>query len=179
MLRMSEGSAAPWQLNEAPRLPWPLPRGCGAGQGDLPDLNVWLALAIQEHPHHAAATAYWDSGTQAGSPATTLQFCRITMLGLTRLLCQPKVVGTGALSIAAAWEVYQGFRAIPRVAMAQEPTNCEAALLSYIKPLSSFPVRMWTDAYLAAFAQTSGLRLVSFDRDFERFALSNWLLLTA
>ena len=28
---------------------------------------------------------------------------------------------------------------------------------------------MWTDAYLAAFAQSAGLRLVSFDRGFGRF----------
>jgi predicted nucleic acid-binding protein len=28
---------------------------------------------------------------------------------------------------------------------------------------------MWTDAYLAAFAITSGSRLVSFDADFARF----------
>ena len=31
------------------------------------------------------------------------------------------------------------------------------------------PARRWTDAYLAAVAIANGWRLVSFDRDFERF----------
>ncbi len=31
------------------------------------------------------------------------------------------------------------------------------------------PYRLWTDAYLAAFALAGGYRLVSFDRDFLRF----------
>ena len=35
---------------EAPGLPWPL-----QPQGDLPDINVGLAHAVEEHPHHAAA----------------------------------------------------------------------------------------------------------------------------
>ena len=34
------------------------------------------------------------------------------------------------------------------------------------------PPRLWTDAYLAATAQAGGLRLVTLDRDFERFGLA-------
>jgi predicted nucleic acid-binding protein len=39
------------------------------------------------------------------------------------------------------------------------------------------PARLWTDAYLAALARASGLRLVTFDRDFERFGLERCLIL--
>ena len=34
---------------------------------------------------------------------------------------------------------------------------------------ADFPATRWTDAYLAAFAQGTGCRLVSFDADFHRF----------
>ena len=37
------------------------------------------------------------------------------------------------------------------------------------------PPRLCTDAYLAALAIANGWRLVSFDRDFERFQGLQWL----
>jgi len=37
--------------------------------------------------------------------------------------------------------------------------------------------RLWTDAYLAAFASSGGYRLVSFDRDFAQFEGLNVRLL--
>jgi uncharacterized protein len=37
--------------------------------------------------------------------------------------------------------------------------------------------RYWTDAYLAAFAISAGLRMVTFDRDFEKFEGLSLLLL--
>ena len=39
------------------------------------------------------------------------------------------------------------------------------------------PARLCTDAYLAAVAMANGWRLVSFDRDFERFEGLAWLAL--
>ena len=42
---------------------------------------------------------------------------------------------------------------------------------------SNLPARLSTDAYLAALAMANGWRLVSFDRDFERFAGLNRLML--
>jgi len=34
------------------------------------------------------------------------------------------------------------------------------------------PNRLWTDGWLAATAEAAGLRMVTFDQDFERFNLS-------
>jgi toxin-antitoxin system PIN domain toxin len=149
---------------------WPLD-----GDGDLPDINVWLALAVQEHPHHAAARAYWD-GT-GGAARAPLWFCRVTMLGLVRLLCQPKVVGKGALTLAAAWTLYQRFRAVRGVGLLAEPGNCDTHLEALVGQ-GALPPRLWTDAYLCALALGSGLRLVTFDADFQRFDLPRCLVLT-
>lgn len=38
---------------------------------------------------------------------------------------------------------------------------------------------LWTDAWIAALAESSGLQGVSFDRDFRRFKLSSVLILEA
>jgi len=134
--------------------------------GDLPDVNVWLALAVQEHPHHAAARDYWQ---HAGAPH--LWFNRVTMLALVRLLCQPKVMGDAALELAEAFDVYRRFAALPEVGLLHEPDACESELRRLAAPPKpTLPARLWTDAYLAAFAVSAGLRLVTFDRDFERFA---------
>jgi hypothetical protein len=168
----------PLVAREEPFLPWSL-RGGGAS-GDLPDINVWLALAVQEHPHHAAARRYWDEFQQAQQAAPhgadMLWFCRTTMLGLVRLLCQPKVVGEGALTLSKAFALYQQFRALPGVGLLQEPPACEVRLQAWVTA-RALPARLWTDAWLAAQAAGAGLRLVTFDKDFLRFDLERCIVL--
>jgi toxin-antitoxin system PIN domain toxin len=163
---------------EAPLAPWGLTGSTVVG--DLPDINVWLALAVQEHPFHAAAQAYWVStqARYAGTPQAFLWFCRTTLLGLVRLLCQTKAVGAGALTIDAAWQLYQQYRTLPQIGLLPDPPACDNHITRLLQAHSPLPPRLWTDAYLAAAAQSANLRLVSFDRDFERFALPQCLILS-
>lgn len=174
----------PWRVAE-PTMPW-LTQLEGPRSGDLPDINVWLALAVQEHPHHQAALRYWATAqaerTREGAAAaragsgSRLWFCRVTMLGLVRLLCQPKAVGPGALDTLAAWTLYAQYRALPHIGLLPEPEGCDDALRALVGA-GSLPPRLWTDAYLAALSLSAGLRLVTFDRDFERFGLERCLIL--
>jgi predicted nucleic acid-binding protein len=53
----------------------------------LPDVNVWLALADENHLHHPRALSYWH---EESVPA--MVFCRVTMLGFLRLGTHPKVL---------------------------------------------------------------------------------------
>lgn len=172
---MRESTTPAWSVQEAPGLPWALTKPT---TGDLPDINVWLALAVQEHPHHASARLYWEDVMAQSTTAIAprLWFCRTTALGLVRVLCQPKAVGSGALDLAAAWRLYQSYRALPLIGLLADPLSCDSHINDLLT--STQPgARLWTDTYLAALAQSSGLRLVSFDRDFERFGLSNLLRL--
>ncbi len=41
---------------------------------DLPDLNVWLALADPDHQHHARARHYWEE-----EAAPHLTFLHLTL----------------------------------------------------------------------------------------------------
>jgi predicted nucleic acid-binding protein len=64
---------------------------------DLPDLNVWLALSWPEHSHHQQALHYWEQ--QAADQGL---FCSVTALGLVRLVCQPKLMGTAVKNAGQA-----------------------------------------------------------------------------
>ncbi len=130
---------------------------------DLPDINVWLALIDQRHVHHSAASRYWaEAGTQS------LAFCRVTANGFLRLCTHSKVL-PNPLTPHEAWITYQQFLSIPIIRWLPEPPeldNCYRALTC----APAFKHHLWTDAYLAALAMTTGCRLVSFDSDFKRFA---------
>ncbi len=130
--------------------------------GDLPDVNVWLALAIEEHPHHEAAASYWTS--HAGESRF---FCRLSAMSLVRLLAHPKLMADKPLTLTKAWALYRRFASLPGVAMLAEPEGLDADFDALFEP--KFPVRLFTDAYFAALAGKAQVRLVTFDRDFERF----------
>ena len=67
-----------------------------------------------------------------------------------------------------AWRRYQSWREDQAVVLMEEPRGVEAHLDDLVE--RGLVVRKtWTDAYLAAFAISAELRLVSFDSDFERF----------
>ena len=104
------------------------------------------------------------------------------MLGLVRLLSQPKVMGLGVLNLMQAMALYQQFRAVASVDLLTEPKQCDSVLQGLVVAHSTnqpLPTRLWTDAYLAALAQSSGARLVSFDQDFTRFDKTNQLILSS
>ena len=169
-------AASPRRAAE-PSPAWPATLGAGLG-GDLPDLNVWLALVVAEHPHHAAARHYWDEQQAAPALGPRLWFCRSTMLGLVRLLSQPKLMGDGALGLREAHAIYQQLRQTEGIGFAVDTEAADALLATWTSegrvPL---PARLWTDAWLAASAESAGLRLVTFDADFRRFALTRRLQL--
>ena len=90
------------------------------------------------------------------------------MLGFMRLSTQARVLSR-TLTNPEAWAIYQRYLATPNLVFMAEPGNLEQNLLTLTKD-TSLPNRYWTDAYLAAFALAANARLVSFDRDFSRFA---------
>lgn len=140
--------------------------------GDLLDVNVWLALAIEEHPHHPSAASYWmrDAGTARF-------FCRVSAMSFVRLLTHPKLMAGRPLTLSKSWSLYQRFAALPGVAMLGEPDGLDNDLGSLVLP--KLPTRLFTDAYFAALSRRAGLRLVTFDKDFERFERLPLLRLSA
>lgn len=137
---------------------------------DLLDVSVWLALVDRRHVHHPAAERYWNQ-----HPDGPLAFCRLTMLGFLRLSTNAHAL-PNPLTPQEAWKIYRQLLALPIVRFLPEADGIEAAFAT-LTLAPDFPRRLWTDAFLAAFAITSGCRLVSFDADFSRFPQLNFLLL--
>lgn len=138
---------------------------------DLLDVNVWVALVDKRHIHHPLAKAYWSQNW-----ANQFAFCRTTMLGFLRLSTSPKAV-VNPKTNAEAWAIYQDLMALPNIQFLAEPAGLDAHFQA-LTTASALPHRLWTDAYLAAFAVASGSRLVSFDADFARFPGLNFLHLS-
>jgi toxin-antitoxin system PIN domain toxin len=128
----------------------------------LPDINFWLALAFQSHVHHLSANAWMQAAAQQ-----SCCFCRVTQMGFLRLSTNRKVFPLDALPLDEAWRVNDKVLSDDRVVFADEPGNLEIAWRSATQ-LQSFATNVWSDAYLAAFAQTAGFAIVTFDKGFPR-----------
>lgn len=125
---------------------------------NLLDVNVWVSLTLQVHPHYLPAKQWL---AQLG-PQEQLSFCRQTQLGLLRVLTLQTIPGTLGLTQAEAWILYEAFLADPRVTFTDEPDGLQEIFrrLSFRDEVSP---KRWADDYLAAFALSANLTLVTFD----------------
>ena len=129
----------------------------------LPDVNVWIALAAEGHVHHLPARKWF-----AKQPAASVAFCRITQMGLLRLLTNSSVMGRGPRTIVQAWDTFAQLRADRRSVIAVEPDGVESAWRQLMTQAGVGP-SSWTDACLAAFAEAHSFTLVTFDTGFQRW----------
>ena len=123
----------------------------------LLDVNVWLAAVWARHPQHRVAKRYIDEQQDE------LAFCRVTQMALLRLLTNPAVTDRDAMSRREAWGVFEKLMADPRIHFAAEPTALETLWIAFSKRNDKSHL-LWTDDYVAAFAQTAGAELSTFDR---------------
>lgn len=134
----------------------------------LADVNVWIALAYDEHVHHETALE-WFATTKSDATLHQITFCRVTEMGLLRLLTNTHVMRADVRSPAAAWAALHTFYQDPRVQFMAEPEGLEASWRIATRHHYS-GVNFWTDAYLSAFAEKAGYTLVTFDRGFRRYS---------
>ncbi len=126
----------------------------------FPDLNVWLALSYQRHVHYPSARAWFERLDDN----SRVCFCRFTQLGLLRLLTTAAVMGEDhVLSQTEAWLVYDRWLQDDRILYVEEPAAVEARFRALSQHRRPAP-KDWADSYLSAFAETAGLRLVTFDQ---------------
>jgi toxin-antitoxin system PIN domain toxin len=122
----------------------------------LLDVNVWLAAAWARHVHHAVARRYMDGEDDE------MAFCRVTEAALLRLLTNRAVCGDEALTRRQAWDVLLSLQNDPRIKFIQEPRGLAPLWIAFSKR-DDRSHQLWTDDYLAAFAQTIGAELVTLD----------------
>ena len=125
----------------------------------LPDVNVWVALNHDGHQHHLPAMAWFNTLDKY----SILVFCRQTQMGLFRLLTSRAILGADTLTMNQCWKLYAEWISAGAAELWSEPASIEAAFIRNTSSEERSPKR-WNDAYLAAFADSARLTLVTFDK---------------
>lgn len=132
----------------------------------LADTNFWLALSLSKHQFHRAVRDWLSK-----QPDASVLFCRATQQSFLRLLTTDSVLrlyDLPAMTNAAAWTVYDAFLADRRIRFTNEPSAIDARWKRFTARSSASP-KLWMDAYLAAFAISSGHHFVTTDKAFRQF----------
>lgn len=130
----------------------------------LCDSNVLLAIAVGQHLHHPAA-AQWFSSLASNE---TAWFCKATRMSFLRLLTHKIAPEFTPLSNRQAWKVYHQLMEDAAMGMMEEPRGMDENWQKW-SSVSTASTKVWMDSYLAAFAVSSGMRLVTFDKDFRKY----------
>ena len=70
--------------------------------------------------------------------------------------------------MSQAWALYDELQSDERVCFLQEPQRLEPAWRRHTEGHTHSP-KVWSDAYLSAFADAAGIGVVSFDQGFRKF----------
>lgn len=135
--------------------------------GSLFDSNVWIAAAFANHAfHRQARTALQDA-----TPASPAIFCRPTQKSFLRLASTPallKAYGADGLTNRDALVALDAWLALSKIREREEPPGT-VALWHRLASRDTASPKVWMDAYLAAFAISGALRLVTLDHDFKTY----------
>lgn len=130
----------------------------------LLDVNVVFALLVEFHVHHKSAWKWWGAAAN-----DSVAWCLPVRLGVLRLLTNRLAMAESPVSSDKALAVWDAFARDERVFEVEIPTD--QIDLFFRKNVSGRPSspNLWTDAWLAACAESAGMGLVSFDRGFRLF----------
>lgn len=130
----------------------------------LIDLNVLLAFVNEWHEHHEIAVEWMDA-----QPAGNVVVNRTVQLGLLRLLNTAAFMQQNPLTAEECWSVWSALLADERITfVANEPAGLDAQFVN-LSNYHDYAPKLWTDAYLAAFAICGGYRLATLDKGFARY----------
>jgi toxin-antitoxin system PIN domain toxin len=140
----------------------------------LADTNIVFALLVEGHEHHARAWRWWQR-----RPDASVAWGLPVRLGILRLLTNAPAMAGEPLACTAAMDAWDKFQRDPRT-MELGPTGAahERAFRQFVQDRRPTP-NLWTDAWLAALAESEGLGLTSFDAGFRIFKLRDFELLKA
>jgi predicted nucleic acid-binding protein len=105
-------------------------------------------------------------------------WCRATQQSFLRLASTPVITQAYRVPKATngdAWAALQTFLALPQVDVIDEPPEL-GRTWSQLGAIEQAAPKRWMDAYLAAFAITADLPLISLDQDFRQFELAGLTL---
>jgi uncharacterized protein len=126
----------------------------------FPDINVWVALTYDRYVHRLTVRKWFDHLAPIARPF----FCRLTQLGLLRLLSSAAVMGSDlAKGQQEAWKAYDSWLLDERIEFLEEAGGLVAQFRALTRSPQTYP-KEWADSYLLAFASAADLRVVTFDQ---------------
>ena len=137
----------------------------------FPDINIWMALTLRAHEHHESAWK-WYRGL---SETTDLVFCRFTQMGFLRLMTTESVAGAHVLNQRQAWVAYDHWIVESDCIFEEEPPGLEVEFRAFADGTRPSP-KEWADSYLAAFAASKSMELITFDKALSARATQSVLL---
>jgi uncharacterized protein len=126
---------------------------------NLLDVNVWLAGIWDAHADHEAVLQ-WRTGID--SP---IVLCRVTQMALLRHLTNPGILGSDSQTRREAWHLVDRQLRDPDVVWQSEPQGIDLSWRA-LSARDDRSHKLWTDDYLAGFAQAADLTLVTLERSF-------------
>lgn len=136
------------------------------------DSNVVLPLILEQHTHREAAAKWWDE-----QPDQSVIFTLPVRMSILRLLTNRKLMGEGVLQPDQAWEALLLLTGdIRSVIHHQNPVGLDRIWLRLVRDREPTP-NLWTDAWLAAYAEAADAEMITFDRGFRSFSLGRIRLL--
>ncbi|MEY2516830.1 MAG: uncharacterized protein QOJ89_4188 [bacterium] len=129
------------------------------------DANILLYAVDSTSAHHDAARDWLDASL-AGAEAVGLAW--VALLAFVRISTNPSVLPS-PMTVDDALDQVQRWLAAPAAVVAQ-PTPRHATVLGGLLRESGSAGNLTTDAHLAALAVEHNADVVSYDRDFARFA---------
>ncbi len=131
----------------------------------IADVNVLLPVLTEGHAHREPALDWWESCDDGD-----VGLCLPVRMALLRLLTNARVMGSGTLRPEQAWEAVAQLIDDPRVVLVEQAPQTHGehweANIAGREPSPN----LWTDAWLAAFAQATDCEMATFDRDFRSFS---------
>ena len=135
---------------------------------DLVDANVLIYALDRNAGAHDEARRWLE---QSLSGPSTVGFAWVVLLATIRLTTNPSVFER-PLTIGSAVDVARTWLEQP-AAVTIEPTTRHLDLLQGLLNETGAAGNLVNDAHLASLALERGARIVSYDRDFERFGVSS------
>lgn len=139
----------------------------------IADANVLFPLLVGGHGAHVSAWRWWEQ-----QPDGNVGLCLLTRLAVLRLLTNRTAMNGMPISPTAALAAWEQLSGDPRAfSIEAEPVSHEGRFARLVAGREPTP-NIWTDAWLAALAQSLDYDLTTFDRGFQSFGGLKLQLLT-
>jgi toxin-antitoxin system PIN domain toxin len=130
----------------------------------IADANVLFPLLVRGHVAHDVARGWWEAQSDG-----SVGLCLVARLAVLRLLTNRVAMNGAPITPNEALKAWQKLADDPRCfGITAEPNAHEALFVALVRGREPTP-NLWSDAWLAALAQSLNYDIATFDRGFRSF----------